>query len=478
MHRKHLFMGSIVVLISSAIWSVGFISPLHFRLPETGFDPMSSSGPVYMVNGLKVGEVSSESAIIWTRLTRNPEMDPETRWGRVVTGVPGEVRVSYWPVGDQDLRIETSWYAVEADRDFTRQLHLADLSPATDYSVLVEGRPIRGVETISTLEGGFRTAPRKEDVAQVRFSVLTGQAYHRRDDDQNGHKIFSVMESMDLDFLVHTGDIIYYDAGAPKATSLPVARFKWNRMFALPNQRSFFNNTSSYFMKDDHDTLKNDSWPGQWYGDLTWEQGLATFREQVPMGENTFRTIRWGKHLQIWLVEGRDFRSPNTMPDGPDKTIWGDAQKDWFFRTVQESDATYRLLISPTPVVGPDRGDKYDSHANLSFRTEGEEIRSFVASQENMFIVCGDRHWQYVSEDPATGVIEFSAGPTTDSHANGFKQSEKSSMHRYLKIKGGFLTVGVSPDAENPEITFTHHAVDGSVYHTETFVPQPISQTL
>ncbi|MGI9220303.1 MAG: alkaline phosphatase D family protein [Woeseiaceae bacterium] len=469
MRRKHLVIGSIVVLIASAIWSIGLIAPMHYRLPDAGFDPADYSGPVYMVNGLKIGEVSSDSAILWTRLTRNPEMDPETDWGRLVSGVPGEVRASYWPVDDENLRVETPWSEVDADKDFTRQLHLANLTPATDYFVLVEGRPLDDVENVSQLEGKFRTAPGGEQVAQVRFSVLTGQAYHRRDDDENGHKIFKVMESMDLDFLVHTGDIIYYDKPEPYATTLPVARFKWNRMFALPYQRSFFNQTSSYFMKDDHDTLKNDSWPGQWFGDLTWAQGLALFREQVPMGEHTYRTFRWGKNLQIWLVEGRDFRSENMMADGPDKSIWGDAQKNWLFESVKASDATYRILISPTPIVGPDRGDKYDNHANPAFATEGAEIRSFVASQENMFIICGDRHWQYVSEDPETGVIEFSAGPTTDRHANGFSEKDESSMHRYLKVKGGFLAVSVSPDAEEPEITFTHHAVDGSIYNQETF---------
>ena len=86
-----------------------------------------------------------------------------------------------------------------------------------------------------------------------------------------------------------------------------------------------------------------------------------------------------------------------------------------------------------------------------------------------MFIICGDRHWQYVSEDPETGLIEFSTGPTSDVHAGGFSQSEKSSMHSYLKIKGGFLSVTVSDDAEDPELSFTHHAVDGSIYNKKTF---------
>ena len=83
------------------------------------------------------------------------------------------------------------------------------------------------------------------------------------------------------------------------------------------------------------------------------------------MGERTHRTIRWGKDLQIWLVEGRDFRSPNTMPDGPGKTIWGKEQKQWFFDTVKASDATFRILLSPTPIVGPDRKNKNDNMGTL-----------------------------------------------------------------------------------------------------------------
>lgn len=73
--------------------------------------------------------------------------------------------------------------------------------------------------------------------------------------------------------------------------------------------------------------------------DFTFEQGLGVFLEQVPMGRRTYRTVRWGKDLQVWMVDGRDFRSPNTMPDGPTKTIWGAEQIAWFKRTVRQSDA-------------------------------------------------------------------------------------------------------------------------------------------
>lgn len=472
MKRKYVIWGGVAGIVAVAIvrhfvaeWELY----LEYELPEVGAEPASTARSVFMANGIKIGEVDSESAIIWTRITRDPRTDPETRWGRVVTGTEGQVRIAYWPVGEDRLKSETSWAAVEADRDFTHQFHLFDLSPATDYSVLVEARPSQDAQSVAALEGRFRTAPQRHEAAATRFAVVTCQGYHRRDDDENGHTIYKTMSAMDLDFLVHTGDSVYYDKTRPLAKTIELARFKWNRIYALPFQREFFNETAAYFMKDDHDTLKNDSYPGQSFYYLTWEQGLNVFREQVPMGESTYRTFRRGKHLQFWLVEGRDFRSANTEPDGDGKTIWGQTQKDWFFETVRNSDATYKILITPTPILGPDRDSKSDNHANVGFSTEGDELRSFIGSQKNMFIITGDRHWQYVSKDPEQGLIEFGSGPTTDVHANGYDPDERTEIQTYFSLQGGALVVDVSEQSGEPSVTFTHHAVDGSVSNTETF---------
>ena len=101
--------------------------------------------------------------------------------------------------------------------------------------------------------------------------------------------------------------------------------FKWDRIFALPYQREFYNEVTSYFMKDDLDILRDDAYPGLHYGTVSFERGLEIFdREQFPSSERPYKTIRWGNGLQIWLMEGRNYRSPNPVPDGPGKTIWGE----------------------------------------------------------------------------------------------------------------------------------------------------------
>jgi alkaline phosphatase D len=458
----------------------------------------------YTATGIKIGEVTDKQAIVWVRLTENenrvdfgapiPEItysDPKT--GQVLTeyryrdpgivpsvsypdgssidtiegAVPGSdgfARVYYKARGERDYRV-TAWKPVDPQADFTRQFHLAGLQAGTDYRVKVEYAR-KKFRRPKFLSGKFRTAPAADSITPVTFTVVTGQAYPDRD-TEGGYQIYPVMQAMDPDFFVHTGDILYYDR---LAKNRDLANWHWQRMYSLDHLVEFHRNVASYFIKDDHDTLVNDSWPTMetlFMGDFTFEQGLEVFRQQVPMGDKTYRTVRWGKDLQIWMVEGRDFRSANPDPDGPDKTIWGAEQMEWFKRTVQESDATFRVLISPTPVVGPDRPNKNDNHANEGFAYEGNLLREFIASQDNMVVVCGDRHWQYVSVDSTHGVKEYSSGPVSDQHAGGWSNDMLRPEHKYLNVVGGFLSVTVERQDGVPVLISRHHDIGGNVLNED-----------
>ena len=444
----------------------------------------SVEAAVHFGNGIKIGEVDSTSAIVWLRLTDHPERRADgtafkdedeavpsgLKLGDMkdsLMGAAGSVRLRYRT--EKNKETVTPWTMVDPKRDFTAQIRLSDLTPATAHTLVAEGRAEGEEGPSARCEGGFSTAPLANVAAPVRFVVVTCHDFPRRDDGERGHLIYPAITRLNPAFLVHTGDIEYYDKPGPWAKSAQLARFKWNRLYSLANQRDFHRQHTSYFMKDDHDTLKNDCWPGQTYGDLTWEQGLAIFREQVPMGDKTFRTVRWGRDLQFWMLEGRDFRSPNNMEDGPRKSILGAAQKQWLFDTLRASDAAFRIVISPTPIVGPDRGSKNDNLANKGFTHEGDDVRNFLASLPGTFVICGDRHWQYVSRHQQTGLHEFSCGPGSDSHAEGFSMKNRGPEHRFLRIRGGFLSVEVTPAGETPRIAFRHHAVSGEVVHEETF---------
>lgn len=86
-----------------------------------------------------------------------------------------------------------------------------------------------------------------------------------------------------------------------------------------------------------------------------------------------------------------------------------------------------------------------------------------------MYSVCGDRHWQYISKDAETGVLEFSCGPGSDAHAGGWSQDNKLPEHIYLNVVGGFLEGAVSQLDGKSRLIFRHYNPDGDLLNEYTF---------
>jgi alkaline phosphatase D len=389
-------------------------------------------------------------------------------------GAVGEVRLSYFPGKQRGATKSTGWVRTNPETDFTAQWKLEGLEPGKEYAAIIEARTLDG-ELTDVRRGSFRTAPKSNAAADVTFCVTTCHDFIRRDDGLRGHKIYPAMSRIRPDFVVHAGDIEYYDKPDPWAMTEELMRFKWGRIFALPSNRDFYSQTTSYFLKDDHDTLKNDCWPGQMYGSVSFERGVEIFnREQFPTLTPRYTTVQWGRDLQVWFLEGRDYRSPNNMPDGPGKSILGATQKQWLFETLAESKAKFKLIFSPTPIVGPDRANKKDNHANAIFAHEGQEIRGRLAEVEGAIVLCGDRHWQYASYDPTTKLWEFGCGPGSEKHQLGWKVGDQRPIHQFLRVQGGFLSgeIHYMGDEQQPELTLRHHKVTGESVSKFVF-PQP-----
>jgi alkaline phosphatase D len=436
-------------------------------------------------SGVKIGEVTDTSAIIWTRLTANETRhtsgtapvgkgtitegfkdgvqytDAEAR--RLLGACPGaagRIRVRYGSKPDLTDAKATDWVEVSEKTDFTHQFALKGL-PADSVVHFAVDTTDPKKNPHGSLAGSFRTAPKPDAEAEVTFAVVTCQMYADLD-HLHGFHIYPAIRELAPRFVAFTGDNVYYDGERPTAATVAQARYHWERMYSLPRHVELLRSVATYWEKDDHDCLKNDCWAGQKLGELTFEEGQRIFLQQVPMGETIYRTFRWGKFLQVWLTDGRDFRSPNSMKDGPEKTIWGKEQKAWLFRTLKESDAAWKVVVTPTPIVGPDRANKRDNHANLGFQHEGDEARAFFKKHapNNAFTICGDRHWQYHSAHPETGLNEFSVGAASDEHAGG-SPGENKDYHKFHRVKGGFLSV----TARAKSIVFRHHDVHGKVVY-------------
>lgn len=461
---------------------------LLFAFMLSGTLQSQRSEKVYFTTGLKIGEVTDSSAVILTRLCSvikpNPVVHkqkeppfrepinfddtmPVSQMDGGVPGAFGEVKMELFSNGDT---ISKGWEYVSSYRDYTIKNIFDGLRPYTKYQVVLSGRKKENAP-VAQIRGEFRTAPRAQEIVPIFFTSSTCQYFWDYDDPERGFMVYDRMKNLNPDFHCQTGDYVYYDKPGPMATTVLLARHKWNAINAWPSLVDFYAYTPLFIQKDDHDLSKDDATPFSTpFGELTFDDGVAIWNEQTPTLENrSYRTLRYGKDLEIWFVEGRLFR--NTDNSGaPQGSIWGEEQKKWFVESVTASHATFKILMSPTPVVGPDRKAKKDNHANATYSEEGEWLRNFIAFQKNMYIVNGDRHWQYVSKDLANGVLEFSQGPSSDAHAQGWKEGDIRPEHEFLRVKGGFLGVKVERVNKIPQIAFIHYDVNGNQVHSKVIV--------
>lgn len=430
-----------------------------------------AAGQVSNAQGSMAGEVTATSVILQTRLT-----------GRLTThdvlGADGVARFDISESETFEPVLKTPWMSATAEYDHIIKVRVGDLSPGTRYFY----RPVYGADTTRVKIGNtgtFRTLD-PTSAAPVKIAVVTGMNYNKfhngiaripaysGDDKDLGYPALEAIERMHPTFFVGTGDNVYYDhPREPAAKTRTELRQKWHEQFIQPRFVSLFASVPTYWMKDDHDHRYDDSdrsgdrLPGH-------ALGVEIFREQVPIvdpGDSsavTYRTHRLSRHLQVWFPEGRDYRSDNKMPDGPEKTIWGAEQLAWFKRTLSESDATFKILISATPMVGPDDARKRDNHVNQKgFRHEGDAIFGWLTENgfldKNFYFVCGDRHWQYHSRHPS-GFEEFSTGALVDANARKGRdpgdpkstdpEGEIEQIYTYDEPTGGFLMVTVAGDED------------------------------
>ena len=451
--------------------------------------------------GIMVGEVSDSSALVQVRLSETNELVDHD-----LKGAWGVVEFTLRKRGDESVVARHLSHALP-QRDFIARVEFSKLQPATKYVCTTSV----GLNSDSLSKGpvaDFQTLAGKAIRQKVSFVVVTGMNYakfhgdHRIDQKQHlienntklpkpyagpdkhlGYPALATILKFKPNFFVGTGDNVYYDTpDNPRAQTIPELRQKWHEQFVQPRYIDLFAKVPTYWMVDDHDYRVDDGDNSGEFLPLP-ETGRRVLMEQLPYAAptapaaKTYRTHRVSRDLQIWLPENRMYRSPNAMPDGPKKSIWGKEQKRWLKETLLASDAKYKVLISPTPMIGPDDLRKTDNHCDVGgFQHERDEFFSFLKAnglnQQNFFMICGDRHWQYHAVD-STGFEEFSCGALVDANSRLGRMpgdpagTDPDGLIKHLHVQkersGGFLMVTCEPsdDGRHSSLSFDFYDEKG-----------------
>ena len=118
------------------------------------------------------------------------------------------------------------------------------------------------------------------------------------------------------------------------------------------------------------------------------------------------------------------------------------------------------------------------------FRYEGEAFFKWLVENEflnkNLYIICGDRHWQYHAAHPS-GIEEFSSGALVDNNSRPGRlagdpdSTDPDGLVKQYYIQGneasasgGFLQVTVKRENSIPIASFYHYDEKGILlYETE-----------
>lgn len=450
------------------------------------------------------GELSDQSIIVQCRFNRT-----DTLVNLDLAGIPAQ---GYFQISmDSNFQESRRTEIIEAssNNDFIIRQLVSGLSPNQIYYYRTIGLIDGTTDTVSSEVGSFTTLPGETENQAVSFVMSTGFNYEKfygidkpatkvasETDQRLGFEAFDAVKQLKPDFFIANGDVVYYDKPGNEdseyyAKTKTQMQAKWHRYFGMPRNREMMLEVPVFYLKDDHDYRFNDCDTTDQKMELpTHQDGISVFREETPVVDpedpdaRTYRTRRAGKLLQVWFVEGRDYRSPNLMEDGPDKTLWGKEQIAWLKQSLLESEAVFKILVSPTPMIGPDDAYKKDNHANFGgFQHEGASFFAWLKEHDfvnkNFYLLCGDRHWQYHSIHP-DGFEEFSSGAFVDQNSRAGRlpgDPESTDPDAVLEVpyiqtegnnSGGFLMVEVDTVNDQPEISFTFYNTRGDQLYSIT----------
>lgn len=365
------------------------------------------------------GDVTATTAVVWVRSEQRGEASIEAR----PLASPGAV---------------TRVLRITGRNDSTGKLLLTGLQPATRYAWRV-----RAAGQAAT--GEFVTAPARDRATPVTFlwsGDLGGAGLCRRVD--GGYRIFTTMARHRADFFLFVGDTVYADRKCDGPDVVPGAafvaetldQFRVRHRYQLEDQavQDFLRRTSVYAIWDDHEVKNDFAGPSEPLMPVGRRAFLEYWPILPPREEPTrlYRKFRWGRLLELFILDTRQYRSPNTEADGPDKTMLGAAQRRWLVDNVSVSSAVWKVVVSSVPLSIPTgRPERRDSWSNASpfgppmdggtgFAVERDAILRQLRERgvKNLvFVVADVHHAELIRHRPTPSFTfhEFVAGPLSAS---------------------------------------------------------------
>jgi len=332
-----------------------------------------------ITHGVQVGDPQQGRALVWSRCSEPARLVVE------------------WDTTDQLANPRrVAGDVVTPLRDHCGTVLLTGLPDAQTivYRVRFEREAARGASAWAY--GRFRT-PRADRLRVAWTGDTCGQGFGRSV-EYGGLRGYAAIRQARPDVFIHSGDLIYADNPIEAELTLPDGRVWKNltneRVARVAQELDDFRARFAYNLDDEHlrafaaevpviaqwdDHETHNNWfPGQQLADerYTRERDAGTLAamarqamlEWVPMGVAPggpiHRVLHHGPLLDVFVLDCRSFRSPNSKDTGDDVML-GAAQLGWLADALAGSRARWKLVACDQPIsLLIDDGPNVEGFAN------------------------------------------------------------------------------------------------------------------
>lgn len=327
-------------------------------------------------------------------------------------------------------------------------VEIAGLASAETYSLEVS----TDVGPVGPLR--VRTAPTDDDPRPVRIVVSA-------DFDPNPEFDSDLVDQLlatEPDLFVSLGDFPYTDNG-PVATTVAEYRKRHQELRTAPASRRLLEGVGIRAIYDDHE-FHND-WnpvfvraePERYAAAMAvWDE---MFPIRDPVGDIRYRSWRWGKHVECFLLDCRRFRSENAAPDDAAKQMLGAVQRAWLIDGVTRSAATFKLVFTTVPLDFATGNDSW-----IVFTTERQLVLDALVGVPGVLFLTADQHY-FAAHRHAHGIREIQVGPIARGLGE-FGPMAPGVLFRSKQYNGGLLEI------DGTKLVVAAIGADGSRFYEET----------
>ncbi len=299
--------------------------------------------------------------------------------------------------------------------------------------------------------------------------------------DHAPFRALSLQAQQPMDFFLHLGDASYNDG----ALDLEGYRAKWRAALADEGYRALLSACGAYLVWDDHEFWNNFDIEAVGTSDARFLAAKQAYLEALPVElspeGNLWRSVRWGKSLELFLLDSRTERRPSTRL-GPDAQYLSRAQMDWLKGALSASPCHFKVIANSVPIstmtpVWPTPSDRWQGYPAAR-----AELLSHLTDTglTNVWFLTGDLHVGLVmrldGDGPTSRYLEIAGGPAANGNALslllGVGQEQARDLafpaNQVLFATGGYnaTTLTFDPRADTVRVVFLDSGNGATRYDT------------